>query len=107
MSNTVRHEIEHGLEPMLAVKAAHAAAASYVETYSEYVSGRWEKATLFRLKVTIGGKAFDGMMTVNKKYIRFSLSNVPFVYRAMAPTAFGMLEKEANVWIAKAKGGQL
>jgi hypothetical protein len=103
---TVRHVIQHGLSHRLAARAARKAVDQLRAEHGQHFSGRWETATVFRFTINLG-KAFPGVMSVEPEVLRFSVSEVPFLYRSFAKIAISHLEAGVSEWIDKAMKGEL
>lgn len=103
----MKHDIPHDLEPALAQLAARKAAEAYAERFAKYeYKHRWTNDTRLELTFTVMGKKLDGVMEVLPRKLALELE-VPFMFKVFQGQAIGIIEREANVWIAKARRGEL
>lgn len=102
-----QHEIQHDLEFDLAKLAAERAAESYRERFAEYnYKATWTAKDRVELSFTVMGKKLEGAMTVRARKIELEL-DVPLVFRPFRGKALEIIEREAKMWLAKAKNGEL
>lgn len=101
------HDIPHDLDFDLAKLAAEKAAVAYGERFAEYnYKHKWVSDKRVELEFTVMGKRLQGAMTVLAKKLQLEL-DVPFVFRPFRGKAIEIIEREARVWLDKAKRGEL
>ena len=101
------HDIPHDLSIDLAKLAAQKAAESYAERFAEYdYKATWVSDTRVELGFSVMGKRLEGAMNVKPRKLELELE-VPFMFRPFKGKALEIIEKEARVWIQKAKNGEL
>jgi hypothetical protein len=99
----VEHDIRHDLEPAQAQKIAKQALQSYSERFAKYgPEVQWRSDTQADLAFTVKGMRLAGGLKIEPDRFRLSL-DVPFVLRPFKGRAFGVIEREVQGWIAKAK----
>ena len=102
-----QHEISHDLDFDLAKLAAERAAEAYAKRFEEYeYKATWVSNSRVELGFTVMGKRLSGAMTVKAKKIELELE-VPLVFRPFRGKALEIIEREARVWLDKAKKGEL
>lgn len=102
-----QHDILHDLEFDLAKLAAERAAEAYGQRFAEYdYKATWVSSSRVELGFTVMGKRLSGAMTVKAKKLELELE-VPLVFRPFRGKALEIIEREARVWLAKAKNGEL
>ncbi len=103
----MKHAIEHDLEPDLAKKAAEKAVEAYGKKFADYdFAAKWVDDKRVELGFTVAGKRLEGSMDVQPKQLALEL-DVPFVFRVFSGKAVQIIEKEARMWLDKAKKGEL
>lgn len=103
----MKHSIEHDLDPKLAKLAAEKAVVAYGERFADYdFAAKWVNDKRVELGFTVAGKRLEGSMDVESKALALEL-DVPFVFRVFSGKAIQIIEKEAKVWIDKARKGEL
>jgi hypothetical protein len=101
------HEIAHDLDFDLAKLAAAKAAEAYQERFAEYdYKANWVRNDRVELSFTVMGKTLDGAMTVKARKLELELE-VPLLFRPFRGKALEIIEREARMWIDKAKRGEL
>jgi hypothetical protein len=102
-----QHEIPHDLDFDLAKLAAERAAEAYRERFAEYkYKATWVSKDRVELSFTVMGKTLEGAMTVRPRKLELEL-DVPLMFRPFRGKALEIIEREAKVWLAKAKNGEL
>jgi hypothetical protein len=102
-----QHEISHDLDFDLAKLAAERAAEAYAKRFEEYeYKATWVSNSRVELGFTVMGKRLSGAMTVKAKKVELELE-VPLVFRPFRGKALEIIEREARVWLDKAKRGEL
>jgi hypothetical protein len=102
----VDHDIRHDLEPAQAQNVAKQALQSYSERFSEYKPEvQWRSDTQADVAFTVKGMRLAGGLKIEPDRFRLSL-DVPFLLRPFKSRAFGVIEREVQTWMAKAKSGQ-
>jgi hypothetical protein len=102
-----QHEILHDLDFDLAKLAAERAADAYAKRFEEYdYKATWVSSSRVELGFTVMGKRLSGAMTVKAKKLELELE-VPLVFRPFRGKALEIIEREARVWLEKAKKGEL
>jgi hypothetical protein len=102
-----QHDIQHDLEFDLAKLAAERAAESYAKRFAEYeYKATWVSSSRVELGFTVMGKRLTGAMTVRTRKLELEL-DVPLMFRPFRGKALEIIEREARVWLEKAKNGEL
>jgi hypothetical protein len=102
-----QHDIQHDLDFDLAKLAAEHAAESYAKRFAEYdYKATWVSSARVELGFTVVGKRLTGAMTVKPKKLELELE-VPLMFRPFRGKALEIIEREARVWLEKAKNGEL
>lgn len=87
--------------------AAKKAVEAYGARFADYnFSADWKSETLVNLGFSVAGKRLDGSMEVKPDCLALEL-DVPFLFRPFRGKAIEIIEREARVWIDKAKAGEL
>ncbi len=103
----VKHDIRHDLNLELAKLVARKAVEAYGERFADYdFRSNWIDDSRVELSFAVAGKRLDGNITVRPDALALNL-DVPFVFRMFKNKAIGIIEREANKWIEKAKSGEL
>ena len=103
----MKHDIRHGLDADLAKKVAVAALDSYAQRLSEYSPRvEWKSETKAQVSFSVKGLSLKGSVGVSPTTISLDL-DVPFVLRMFKKKAVAVIEREINIWLAKAKNGEL
>ncbi len=103
----MKHDIPHDLEIPLAKLAARRAADAYAQRFAGYdYRQRWSSETRLELGFTVMGKRLEGIMDVEPRKLVLELE-VPFMFKVFQGKAIEIIEREAKVWLAKARRGEL
>ncbi len=106
-SPSVKHDIPHDLSMDSAKKAAKKAVEAYGARFADYdFSANWKSETMVDLGFSVAGKRLDGSMEVKTSCLALEL-DVPFLFRPFRGKAIQIIEREARVWIDKAKTGEI
>lgn len=101
------HDIPHDLDFALAKLAAEKAAVAYKQRFAEYeYAAKWVSDSRVELGFTVLGKRLEGVMTVKARKLELEL-DVPLLFRPFRGKAIEIIEKEARMWLDKAKAGEL
>jgi hypothetical protein len=103
----MKHTVSHDLGEEKARQVADAAFAAYSARFAEYKpQAVWVRPNKAEISFTVKGLSLKGVMEVSATAIDMDL-DVPFLLRPFKGTALGVIEKEIQTWVAKAKSGQL
>ncbi len=103
----VKHEIPHDLDMETAKKAARKAVEAYAARFTDYdFKSKWVNDTRVELGFTAATRRLEGAMEVQARALVLHLE-VPFVFRIFSGKAVEIIEREARVWLDKAKKGEL
>jgi len=103
----MKHSIDHDLDIDLAKLAAEKAVEAYGKRFADYdFAAKWVNEKRVELGFTVAGKRLEGSMEVRSSELALEL-DVPFVFRVFSGKAISIIEKEARVWIDKARKGEL
>lgn len=103
----MEHKVEHDVGRDLAKKATEAAFTSYKEKYAKYQpTMRWTGDYAANVGFTVTGMTLNGTLQVAEKAVLLSL-DVPLLMRPFRKTALEIIEREIQIWVAKAKKGEL
>jgi hypothetical protein len=103
----MQHEVHHGLGIELATRAVRAAWQAYAERFAKYSpKATWETPTRARVSFTVPGATLDGKLEVRAEDVVIDL-DVPFLMRPFRKQAIAVIEREIQVWIGRARAGQL
>lgn len=103
----VKHDIIHGLDRPTAQTVARKAAESYASRFAKFdLQCNWVQEDRLELIFNAGGKKLNGSLTVLDDLFRFELK-VPLLLQVFSGKAKEILERETQVWIDKAKRGEL
>lgn len=106
MGETVEHEIRHDLDTAQAQRVARRAIDSYSQRFAAYKPEvQWRSDSEAEIAFTVKGMRLEGGLKVEADRFRLNLQ-VPFVLRAFKGRAFGVIEREVQNWVAKAKAGE-
>lgn len=106
-STAVQHAIPHDLDLELAKKAARKAVEAYGEQFKDYAfSADWKGDSKVDIGFTVTGRRLEGSLSVLADKMLLELQ-VPFIFRVFSGRAIAIIEREANVWIEKARKGEL
>ena len=103
----MKHSVQHDLELGLAKKAVTVALDSYAQQFSQY-SPRvsWVRDNAASISFRVKNVSLEGTVEVNTKEILIDLK-VPFVLRVFKGKAIEIIEREIQVWLEKARDGEL
>jgi len=103
----MKHVVSHDLGHARAKQVAQAAFDSYTAKFSQYKpKAVWRDERHADIGFNVKGMALSGTMEVNDTSISMDLE-VPFLLRPFKGVALGVIEKEIQEWIQKAREGQL
>lgn len=103
----MKHSVPHDLGRDTARKVADAAFASYKAKFGKYdPKASWVSDSKADISFNVKGMSLSGTLEVSDRSIDMEL-NVPFLFRPFQGTALGVIEKEINDWIAKARAGEI
>jgi len=106
LGGSVEHDIQHDLEPAQAQRVAKQALQSYSDRFAKYYPEiACRSDTQADVAFTVKGMRLAGGLKIEPDRFRLSL-DVPFVLRPFKGRAFGVIEREVQAWVAKAKSGQ-
>jgi hypothetical protein len=102
----VEHEIRHDLETAQAQRVARRALDSYSQRFAAYSPEvQWANDSEASVAFTVKGMRLAGGLKVEPDRFRLNLE-VPFLLRPFKGRAFGVIEREVQNWVAKAKTGE-
>lgn len=103
----MRHEVTHGLGLDLAKKAVRAATESYAVRFAKYSPKTvWESDARAKVAFSVPGGTLDGSLEIKSDVVVFEL-DIPFLLRPFKKRALEIVEGEINIWVDKAKKGEL
>lgn len=103
----MEHKVPHDLGREKAKQVAEKAFSAYQEKYAKYgPKASWVDEHRCQISFTVKGTTLNGSMQVNERDIALDL-DVPFLFRPFKGTAIGVIEKEIQAWLAKAKRGEI
>ena len=103
----MEHRVPHDLGREKAKEVAEAAFKSYQQKFAEYKpTANWVSDSRCEIAFSVKGKKLTGVMTVNPKDIGLDL-DVPFIFRPFKGKAIGVIEREIEMWIGKARAGEI
>ncbi len=101
----MEHKVPHDLGREKAKEVAEKAFGSYQEKFAKYgPKANWVNDHRCEISFSVKGTTLKGTMQVNERDIALDL-DVPFLFRPFKGTAIGVIEKEIQAWISKAKTG--
>lgn len=101
------HEIPHDLDLDTAKLAARKAVEAYGQQFDKYdFKSRWTSDVSVDISFAIKGQRLDGRFSVHRSKLLLEL-DVPFIFRLFSGRAIEIIEREARVWLARAKRGEL
>jgi Putative polyhydroxyalkanoic acid system protein (PHA_gran_rgn) len=107
MVETMKHMIEHDLDPATAKKVTDRAFAEYANRYPDYKPTlTWSDDRHADLSMSAKGVSLSGVMAIEEKAISLDL-DVPFLFRPFKSKAIEVIDREVKVWIEKARSGQI
>lgn len=90
-----------------AKQAAKKAVEAYGARFADYdFSANWASETLVNLGFRVAGKRLDGSLEVKSDRLALEL-DVPLLFRPFRGKAIEIIEREARVWIDKARAGEI
>lgn len=103
----MKHTIEHDLDMATAKKVTDRAFAEYGSRYPGYEPTlRWIDDRRADVSFNAKGVKLGGEMLIAEKSISLDL-DVPFLFRPFQKKAIEVIDREVNVWIQKARQGQI
>jgi hypothetical protein len=103
----MKHQIAHDLDMGLAKEAAVRAFEAYQQRFADYQPKiLWNSERDARIDFTVKGMKMSGTLGILPKSIDLDL-DVPFVFRLFKSKAIEVIEREVQVWLDKAKRGEL
>jgi hypothetical protein len=103
----MKHVIPHDLEMSLAKRVADRAFAEYKSRFPDYQpSLQWVSEQRAHIAFSAKGLKLAGAMLIEARTIALEL-DVPFLFRPFQKAAIEVIEREVNVWLAKARAGEL
>lgn len=100
----MEHDIRHDLPSDQAQRVAHQALESYATRFASYAPEvNWRSDAEVDVAFTVKGMRLTGGLKVEPDRFRLNLE-VPFLLKPFRNKAFSVIEREVQVWIAKAKG---
>ena len=101
----MEHEISHDLDTAQAQRVAHRALDSYSQRFAAYKPEvQWSSESQASVAFTVKGMRLAGGLKVEPNRFLLNLE-VPFILRPFKSRAFGVIEREVQNWVAKAKSG--
>lgn len=103
----MQQAIKHGLDKDLARKAVRKAFDSYKERFAKYEpTANWKSDDKAEIGFTAKGVTLSGAVEVTQDTVLLDL-DVPFFLKPFKGKALGIVEEEIQMWISKAKNGEL
>jgi hypothetical protein len=103
----MKHVIPHDLEMSLAKRVADRAFAEYKSRFPDYhPSLLWVSDQRANIAFSARGIKLAGAMLIEARAIALEL-DVPFLFRPFQKTAIEVIEREVNVWLERARAGEL
>jgi hypothetical protein len=103
----MKHRIAHNLPLPLAQKATRAALEAYRQQFPQFKpGGEWLDAGRAKVWFQTPAGRLDGAVNVVKDAVELEL-DVPFLLRPFKGQAISIIENEVNIWIEKARRGEL
>lgn len=102
----MKHVIAHELDDATARKVADRAFAEYKTRYPDYKPTLvWASERRADITFNAKGLKLDGAMLIEVRAIALEL-DVPFLLRPFQKKAMEIIEREVQVWLAKARAGE-
>lgn len=99
--------IKHDLDVATAKKATEKAFAGYKERFAEYnPTADWVTDTRAEIGFSAKGMKLDGAVELHPGEIHLEL-DVPFLLKPFRKKALSVIEEQINMWVQKAKDGEL
>ena len=103
----MKHIVKHDLDLATAKKVTEKAFESYAERFADYSpTATWKSDTRCDVGFTVKGVGLSGVLELADGEIQMDL-DVPFIFRPFKKKALGVIEREVETWIEKAKSGEL
>jgi hypothetical protein len=104
----MEYSVDHGLDDRArARQVVDKAYESYKERLAEYSpSIKWLDDERAKIGFRVMGKAIDVMVSIDDKQVRMT-GDLPFLFRPFQKKITGVIGREVEKWIAKAKAGEL
>lgn len=103
----MKHTIAHEFDTVTARKVADHAFAEYARRYPDYQPTlRWASDQRADITFNAKGLKLNGAMVLEQGSIVMDL-DVPFLLRPFQKKAVEVIEREVQVWLGKARSGQL
>ncbi len=104
---SVKHTIRHDLGLALARRATAKALETYQQSMAEYdPQGEWLSEDRATVRFTVLGRTLTGQVDVRADAVDLKL-DVPLLFRAFQRVAMGVVEKEIQGWLDRARNGEL
>ena len=102
----MKHQIAHDLDMGLAKEAAVRAFEAYQQRFADYQPKLvWNSERDARIDFTVKGMKLSGSLGTAE--VDRSRPRCPFVFRLFKSKAIEVIEREVQVWLDKAKRGEL
>jgi hypothetical protein len=106
-SAPMKHQIAHDLEEPVAKEVAVRAFESYQKRFADYQPKmHWVGDKEAQIEFSVKGLKLQGSIGIRPRAIELDL-DVPFMFRLFKSKAIGVIEREVQNWIGKAKRGEL
>jgi Putative polyhydroxyalkanoic acid system protein (PHA_gran_rgn) len=103
----MKHTVPHGLDDALARRTVEKALASYRQKYPHAkVDLSWNDESSATLVIGAKGVEVKGEVAITGSNFTFDF-NVPLLLRPFKSKALEVIDREVNVWIGRAKAGEL
>jgi len=103
----MKHAVRHDLDPPTARKAAEGAWESYQQRFSKYdPRANWVTPDRCDIQFSVKGIKLTGTLELVPGAIELDLV-VPFLLRPFKSQAIGVIEREIQRWIEKARSGEI
>jgi len=103
----MKHSVSHSLSRETARKVARAAFDAYKQRFAEFSPQTvWSGEDNAEISFSVKGFTLKGAIEVTDQSIQLDM-DVPFLLRPFQSKAIGVIEREINDWIARAKTEQL
>jgi len=103
----MKHTIAHEFDTAMAKKVTDHAFAEYARRYPDYQPTlRWASDQRADIAFNAKGIKLSGAMVLEPGSIVMDL-DVPFLFRPFQKKAMEVIEREVQVWLGKARSGQV
>lgn len=103
----MKHTIDTGIEKPLAKKAIDKAMDAYKARFAEYNPRfDWKSDDKGEFGFSAKGIALGGTILVRDHKVDVDME-VPFLFRVFQGKAMGVIEEQVQIWVEKAKKGEL